>query len=166
MKRAVIPGSFDPMTTGHRDMILRASRLFDEIAVVIMNNREKTCLFSPEERKKIAVFTVGDIGNVKVDVSAGMFYEYAASINAVAVVKGVRNTDDYLYELWQAEFNRIKNPDCELVLLPAYGEMTGISSTLARSLLTSGKDVSGIISDKAAGYIKRIMKRKKADAET
>ena len=105
-----------------------------------------------------------DIDNVSVDVSSGMFYEYAASINAVAVVKGVRNTDDYLYELWQAEYNRSKNPDCELVLLPAYGEMTGISSTLARSLLASGKDISGIVSDKAAVYIGRLMKRKKAAA--
>jgi pantetheine-phosphate adenylyltransferase len=154
------------MTTGHRDMILRASRLFDEIVVVIMNNREKTSLFTLAERKKIAELTLGDIDNVSVDVSSGMFYEYAASINAVAVVKGVRNTDDYLYELWQAEYNRSKNPDCELVLLPAYGEMTGISSTLARSLLASGKDISGIVSDKAAVYIGRLMKRKKADAET
>ena len=102
---AIVPGSYDPVTLGHVDIIARAARLFDHVWAVVMVNEEKRCLFPLEKRRMLLADAVRLIPNVSVEQWSGMLYEYAAQKNASAIVKGVRNGNDLLYEQQMADFN-------------------------------------------------------------
>lgn len=156
MKIAIVPGSFDPMTLGHKSLIERAGRLFDEVVVAIMVNPDKKGMFDFEERKAIAELTLAGVENVRVITSDGYLADLAAGIGAVAIVKGVRNTTDFEYEQEMAAFNHARCPSCETVYLPAYG-LADISSTAARKALADGADTGRLLSADAAEYIKMIM---------
>ncbi len=153
MSTAIVPGSFDPMTLGHKNLIERATRLFDRVVVAIMINPEKKGRFSFAERKKIAELTLSDISGVTVITADGYLADLACALRASAIVKGVRNGDDFAYEQEMAVFNHNKNPLCETVYLPAYDEMAEISSTLARSLIDADIPTDAILDRRAAKYI-------------
>ena len=121
MKTAIIPGSFDPMTLGHRDVVERALKLFDRVIVAIMVNPDKKGRFTFAQRKKIAELTLSDLPEVTVLTADGYLADLAAALKAVAIVKGVRNTEDFEYEQDMAVFNHDRNPVTETVYLPAYG---------------------------------------------
>lgn len=157
MTSAIIPGSFDPMTLGHRDIVLRASRLFDRIIVAIMVNPEKIGRFSFDERKKIAELTISDIKNASVLTSRGYLADLAAEMGAVAIVKGIRNTNDLVYEQEMAVFNHQRNPACETIYLPSYGEMTRISSTAVRHAIDIGAPIESLVQEDAAKYIRALI---------
>lgn len=157
MTTAIIPGSFDPMTLGHKDIVLRASQLFDRIIVAIMVNPEKIGRFSFAERKKIAELTVSDIKNASVLTSRGYLADLAAELGAVAIVKGIRNTDDLVYEQEMAVFNHQRNPACETIYLPSYGDMTRISSTAVRQAIDTGAPLDGLMQEDAAKYIRALI---------
>lgn len=153
LRTAIVPGSFDPFTLGHRDLVSRAARLFDRVVVAIMVNPDKTGTFSFAERKKIAELTVADLPGVRVITAQGYLADLAAALGAAAIVKGVRNTEDFEYEQEMAVFNHGRNPQTETVYLPAYGDFRLISSTTARTILQNGGDTSAFLAPAAAEYI-------------
>ena len=158
MRTAIIPGSFDPMTLGHRDVVERALKLFDRIIVAIMINPDKKGRFTFAERKKIAELTLADMPQVTVLTADGYLADLAAALKAVAIVKGVRNTEDFEYEQDMAVFNHGRNPVTETVYLPSYGEVSEISSTYARQLIDEGGDLFGILAPDAIEYIEELKK--------
>ncbi len=158
MRIAIVPGSFDPMTLGHRDVVERAAKLFDRVIVAIMINPDKKGRFSFAERKKIAELTLSDIPQASVITADGYLADLAAALKAVAIVKGVRNTDDFEYEQEMAVFNHDRNPITETVYLPAYSELADISSTYARKLIDDDLPLDGILAAGAIEYIKELNK--------
>ena len=157
MKTAIIPGSFDPMTLGHRDVVERALKLFDRVIVAIMVNPDKKGRFTFAQRKKIAELTLSDLPEVTVLTADGYLADLAAALKAVAIVKGVRNTEDFEYEQDMAAFNHDRNPVTETVYLPAYGDMVDVSSTFARNSIDSGEYPDNLFSPSVAEYIKGII---------
>lgn len=157
MRTAIIPGSFDPMTIGHKNIIERSSRLFDRIIVAIMVNPDKKGFFSFAERKKIAELSLADIENVTVMTADGYLADLAAALGACAIIKGVRNADDFEYEQEMAAFNHDRNPHCETMYLPAYGDMSDVSSSLVRRAACE-EDALRLIDRNAAQYIRELGK--------
>ena len=157
MKTAIIPGSFDPMTLGHKDVVERAIKLFDRVFVAIMINPDKNGRFSFAERKKIAELTLAEYPQVTVLTADGYLADLAAALKAVAIVKGVRNTEDYEYEQDMAIFNHDRNPVTDTLYLPSYGAISDISSTYARSLIDSGAPLDGVLAPEAIEYIEGLV---------
>lgn len=157
MRTAIIPGSFDPMTLGHKDVVQRALKIFDRVVVAIMINPDKKGHFSFAERKKIAELTLSEFPEVTVITADGYLADLAAALKAVAIVKGVRNTDDFVYEQEMAVFNHNRNSVTETVYLPAYSEMASISSTSVRLAMENGDSLEGLLSPDAIEYIKSIV---------
>lgn len=142
-KNAIIPGSFDPITLGHYDLIERASKIFEKVIVAVMINGEKKFAFTPDERFTFAKEAIKDLKNVEVIYSEGMLCELCNEYDAV-IVKGVRNTTDFDYEYNLSLINRSAG-DVETLLLPASPETSFVSSTMVREFLRLGKDVSKYI---------------------
>ena len=132
MKVAIYPGSFDPVTSGHLNIIQRAAKIFDKLIVCVMVNAQKQYMFSLDERAELVRDAVSHLKNVSVDTWDGMLWEYAQAKQINAIVKGVRNGTDTDYELPQAHFNSKKYPQALTVFLPAEESKTQISSTLVR----------------------------------
>lgn len=152
---AIVPGSFDPMTLGHLDIIRRAARLFDLVVVAIMINPDKAdkAMFSFEEKKKIAELTCLGIENVTIITSDGMLWELAQSLGACAIVKGIRNEADLVYEQEMAVYNHEHYPLAETLYLQSYGEMSHISSSLVRKKILNGELPLDMLAPKAMEYI-------------
>ena len=155
MKIAVMPGSYDPVTLGHVDIIRRASVLFDHIIVAAMINAEKQYCFTAEERVFFLKDAVKDLKNVTVEYSEEMLYEYVTRKGACAIVKGIRNGKDTDYELWMAEYNRKHAPQCDTLLLPADKELTAVSSTEVKRLAEEGQDITSLVTPMVAAALKK-----------
>ena len=153
MRIAVIPGSFDPMTTGHINIIERASLLFDKVFVAVMINDAKQYMFTREQRTEIARLSVEHLSNVEVIFDDGMLADLALRLDACAIVKGIRDYKDYQYEFEMAQYNYKKNPKAQTVFLPCDEGAREISSTVVRERINSGKDISDIVSKNAINYI-------------
>ena len=145
MRIAVCPGSFDPVTLGHVDIIRRAAELFDKVIVVVMPNFSKSPLFSREERMDMIRRVTADIPNVEIDTFDGLLADYTREKNAVAVVKGLRAMSDFEYEFQMALTNRHLNSDLETVFLTTKAEHMYISSSLVKQVAALGGDVSSLI---------------------
>lgn len=159
IRTAIVPGSFDPMTLGHKAVIKAAAELFDRVIVAVMINPEKADkgFFTFEQKKKIAELTCKEFINVEVEISFGMLWEFARDKRAVAIVKGVRNTEDFEYEQKMAEYNKEHYPLADTIYIPAYGDEKHISSTLIRSALKNGNSPREFLDREAADYIEIIM---------
>lgn len=153
MRIAVVPGSFDPMTIGHINIIERASKLFDKVFVAVMINDAKTYMFTREQRTQIAKLSLAYLENVEVIFDDGMLWELALRLDACAIVKGIRDYKDYQYEFEMAQYNFKKNPNAQTVFLPCDEGAREISSTAVREKLSQGKSISDIISKNAIEYI-------------
>ena len=166
MRIALIPGSFDPITLGHVNIIERAAKMFDKVVVAVMINdsakydktlSSKQYMFTMEERLEIARLSVAHIENAEVISSRGMLIDLVDEISATAIVKGIRNSADLEYEMIHAKWNKAHNDRAETLFLPADESLTAVSSTKVRELIGSndyGK-LRGIISDKALEYLKK-----------
>ena len=149
MRKAIFPGSFDPLTNGHLDVIKRSSPLFDEIVVAILNNPDKNPMFTVEERAEM----IGEIlpsvehSECKITVASfsGLTAEFAKRIGATAIVRGIRAVSDYEYELRMALMNRKLEPTIETVFLMADEEYSYVSSTLMKQVFLLGGRVEGLI---------------------
>lgn len=163
MKIAVCPGSFDPITNGHLEIIRRASRMFDKVIVVVMSNYfKKTGAFTPDERVDLIKRVTGDIQNVEVDFSYGLLADYAREKNAIAIVKGLRAVSDFDTEFQQALANKKLNPEVETVFFTASGENMYLSSSVVKQICEFGGDISEFVPPEIRDDIeKRLRKDRK-----
>ena len=147
MKRAIYPGSFDPATKGHLDILRRATKIFDEVVVVVMSNVKKknSYLFTMEERVELLRRCTKDIEKVKVDAYSGLLAEYAKETGAVAVVKGLRAVSDFEDEFQQSLTNKKLNPELETVFLTADAENMFLSSSVVKQVCSLGGDISDFV---------------------
>ena len=143
MKRAVYPGSFDPVTYGHLDIIQRASEIFDELIVSVLNNKEKTPLFSVEERVNILREATKDIPNVRIDSFSGLLINYAAENDLHIAVRGLRAITDFEYELQIAQTNRkLSKEKLDTMFLTTSLEYAYLSSSSVKEIASFGGDIS------------------------
>jgi pantetheine-phosphate adenylyltransferase len=142
---AVYPGSFDPLTNGHVDIILRGARLFDRIIVAILRNAEKQPLFTLDERESMAREVFREYANVDVEAFDGLLVDYAAARRASAIVRGLRAVSDFEFELQMALMNRRLGPDIETVFMMPAEQYTYVSSRLIKEVFSLGGQVAGLV---------------------
>jgi len=145
MIKALYPGSFDPLTNGHLDVIKRASNIFDELEVVIMTNPNKLFTFSVEERITMIKSIITKFPNVTVSAQTGLTVDYAKRVNATVLVRGIRAVMDYEYELQQATANMILNPKIETIFLLTHPQWSFLSSSVVKQIALNKGDLSGFI---------------------
>ena len=154
MKKAIYPGSFDPVTYGHIDIIRRSAKVFDELTVAVLNNKAKSPLFSVEERVKMLREVCADIENVRVDSFSGLLVDYAVKSEASVIIRGLRAITDFEYELQMAQTNRKLYPMADTVFLTTSLEYAYLSSTTVREVASFGGDVSLFVPDKIGKMVK------------
>jgi len=149
MRRAVFPGSFDPLTNGHLDIIRRSAPLFDEMIIAVLNNPDKRPMFTVDERcemiREVLPSVDTDDCKIVVESFSGLTAEFAKSRDASAIVRGIRAVSDYEYELRMALMNRRLEPEIETVFLMAGEEYSYVSSTLMKQVFELGGRVAGLI---------------------
>ena len=158
MKKAVCPGSFDPITNGHIDIIKRAAELFDEVTVLVVTNPDKKCVFSPEERCLLIEKAVEGIEGVKVDSFSGLLADYVKQNGISAIVKGIRSSSDFEYEFQMALANRSLAPNAETVFITADPQNMYVSSSLIRQIAGFGGDVSDFVPKNIVEEIEKRLK--------
>ncbi len=144
MRRAVCPGSFDPVTNGHVDVITRAAALYDELVVAVLVNPGKAGLFSVDERMALLRDAVADVPNVTVDSFQGLLVDYCRAKDIPVIVKGLRAVSDFEYELQMAQMNR-ELAGVETLFVPTAPQVGHLSSSLVKQIATFGGDVSGLV---------------------
>lgn len=144
MKIAVCPGSFDPVTLGHLDIIERASELFDKVIVLVMSNSAKKSAFTVTERMELLKKCISS-GNIEIDTYNGLLVDYARKVNATAIVKGLRAVSDFDYEFQQALINKSLYPRIETVFLTASGENMFLSSSMVKEVCSLNGDISSYV---------------------
>lgn len=155
MKRAVYPGSFDPVTYGHLDVIKRASQIFDELIVGVLNNKVKTPLFSVEERVNILKEATKDLPNVKIDSFSGLLIDYARENDLHVAVRGLRAITDFEYELQIAQTNQmLSHGELDTVFLTTKLEYAYLSSSSVKEIASFNGDISQCVPDFVAELIK------------
>ena len=146
--KACYPGTFDPITLGHLDIIERAARIFDEVEVLIMVNPRKKCVFSEEERKEMierGLESIGSPANVSVVIGSGLTVDFAKKTGAHAIVRGIRAVTDYEYELQQATANLMLAPDVETMFLIAKPEYSFLSSSVVKEIALNEGDITSMV---------------------
>ncbi len=163
MKTAIYPGSFDPITLGHLNIIKRASACFDRLIVCVMVNSEKknTGLFTPDERVELIRRVVCKLPNVEVDQSNILVSEYARQRKACTLVKGLRAVSDYELELQMALINRKLNPRLETMFLPSGVKYTYVSSSMVKEMAVYGADLSDFVPREIIGDVNEKMKSRR-----
>ncbi len=151
---AIYPGSFDPLTNGHLDLIARGCRLFDQLIVAILNNAQKQPLFNVDQRIQMIREATSMLPNLEVDSFAGLLVDYAASRNANAILRGIRAISDYETELQMALMNRRMRPETETIFLMAREEYSFISSHMIKEIITLGGDVSTFVPEPVANRLR------------
>jgi pantetheine-phosphate adenylyltransferase len=145
MRRAIYPGSFDPVTNGHFDVVERARKLFDEVIVAVANNDEKQALFSLDQRLDLLRQTIGKIDNIRVAQFEGLLVDFARAEKAHAVIRGLRAVSDFEFEFQMALMNRKLESDLETIFLMPKEEYTYLSSRLVKEIARLGGDVSKFV---------------------
>jgi pantetheine-phosphate adenylyltransferase len=144
VRRAACPGSFDPVTNGHIDIIARASTLFDEVVVAVGVNQSKKRMFTPDERIAMLTEACADFPNVRIDSFDGLLTDFCRERDVVAIVKGLRAVSDFDYELQMAQMNS-SLADIETVFVPTSPEYSFLASSLVKEVATFGGDVSSLV---------------------
>ena len=143
--KAIYPGSFDPVTNGHLDLIARAAKMFDHLVVAILRNSAKNPLFTVEERVSMLSEGTAEFGNVSVSTFDGLLVDFAREERAHAVVRGIRAISDYEYELQMALMNRRLAPDVETIFLMPDAKYSFVSSRLVKEVFQLGGSVEGLV---------------------
>lgn len=156
MKRAIYPGSFDPVTNGHVDIILRSSKIVDKLIVGVLNNSAKKSLFSVEERVSMLKELTKDLLNVEVTSFDGLLVDYMREIDASIIVRGLRAVTDFEYELQIAQTNHIENTDIETIFLTTNLQYSYLSSTIVKEFASYGGDISKFVPEQ---FVDRIYEK-------
>lgn len=156
MKRAVYPGSFDPPTLGHLDIIKRSAGIVDELVVAVLHNSAKNSLFSVEERVSMLEEVTSGLSNVKIATFNGLLVDYVKEIQATMIVRGLRAVTDFEYELQITQTNHILNPEVETIFLTTNLKYSYLSSTIVKEIASYGGDISQFVPPE---FIKRIYKK-------
>ena len=168
MKIAVYPGSFDPVTKGHLNIIERAARLFDRVIVCVMVNSDKNPMFTLEERKELLRRSVAHIPNVTVDAHGGLLADYAKEHDCCTIIKGLRAGSDFEKEFQMAMINHKLNPNLESLFLTAEHQFMYLSSSAVKEMSYYGADVSDFLPDEIIeefiNRMKKIAKNKEANS--
>jgi len=157
----LIPGSFDPITIGHIDVVERTAKLFDEVVVAILVNPEKlsTAMFNFEQRKRIATVAISHIPNARVITFEGMLWRLAQMLGASAIVKGIRNAEDLEYEQKMAIYNHEHYPDAETLYIPSY-DLADVSSTRLRAAISDGTLPKELVTPELESILKIVLSEK------
>ncbi|MEW9108816.1 pantetheine-phosphate adenylyltransferase [Cytobacillus gottheilii] len=145
MKVAVCPGSFDPITYGHLDIIKRGAKVFDQLHVVVLNNSSKNPLFSVEERIELIKKVTSDIPNVKVDSFQGLLVDYAKSVKASAIIRGLRAVSDFEYEMQITSMNRVLDDAIETFFVMTNNQYSFLSSSIVKEVAKYNGNVSELV---------------------
>lgn len=159
MKVAIYPGTFDPITNGHLDLVSRASPLFDQVIVAVSNNRSKQPLFSIEERFELIRAAIRPFKNVSTEIFSGLLVDYAVKKQASAVIRGLRAISDFEYEFQMALMNRKLNPNIETVYLMPSSDLIFINSSIVKEIASLEGDISNLVPESVANAL--MMKYKK-----
>lgn len=156
MKRAIYPGSFDPLTLGHLDMIKRSAKIVDELVIGVLNNSAKNSLFSLDERVSMIKEMTESMPNVTVASFDGLLVDYMKEINATIIVRGLRAVTDFEYELQIAQTNHVENPEVETIFLTTSLQYSYLSSTIVKEFASYGGYISKFV---PARFIDRIYEK-------
>ena len=156
MKRAIYPGSFDPLTLGHLDMIKRSAKIVDELVIGVLNNSAKNSLFSLDECVSMIKEMTESMPNVTVASFDGLLVDYMKEINATIIVRGLRAVTDFEYELQIAQTNHVENPEVETIFLTTSLQYSYLSSTIVKEFASYGGDISKFV---PARFIDRIYEK-------
>ena len=157
MKRAVYPGSFDPVTYGHIDVIKRSAQLVDELVVAVLQNSKKNPLFSVEERVNILRKVTNDISNIRIESFDGLSIDFVRRCEAQFLVRGLRAITDFDYELQMSQTNRIMAPDVDTIFLTTSLEYAYLSSSTVKEVALYGGDITKFVPDVVRDEIERKM---------
>ena len=152
---AIFPGSFDPLTNGHVDIVLRSAHLFERVLVAVLVNPEKRPLFTPEERVAIVREVFAEYPNVEVDTFDGLLVEYARKRRSSAIVRGIRAVSDFEFEFQMALMNRHLEPTLETVFMMPAEQYTYLSSRLIKEVFSLGGDVRGLVPPAVERWMKK-----------
>lgn len=155
MKIAIYPGSFDPITNGHLDILKRALRVFDKVVVLVANNVNKKYSFTDKERVDMIKLITKDMPNVEVESTSGLVVDYAKKIGATALVRGLRAVSDFEYELQMATTNEFIDPTIDMVFFMTHLDNTFISSSTIKELFAQGVDISKLVPQEVIECLKR-----------
>jgi pantetheine-phosphate adenylyltransferase len=156
MKKAIYPGSFDPVTFGHMDIIERSSKIVDELVIGVLNNSAKNSLFSLDERVSMIKEMTKDLPNVTVSSFDGLLVDYMREIGATIIVRGLRAVTDFEYELQIAQTNHVQNPDVETIFLTTNLKYSYLSSTIVKEFASYGGDITKFV---PAQFVDQIYKK-------
>lgn len=154
--KALVSGSFDPVTLGHVDIIKRASKIFDEVFVVVFNNTEKKYLFNLDERKKMLELSCREYKNVTVDVCNGLLADYTDKHDISVIVRGIRDSSDASYEIMLSTINRKLGNSPDTIFIPSKPEFSHISSSYVKDMIKYNQSLSDIIPEDAIKFISQI----------
>ena len=160
MRIAVYPGSFDPVTKGHLDVIVRAAALFDQVIVGVLHNSAKSPLFSVEERVKILEEATQEVPNIRIQSFSGLSVDFARQCGAKAIIRGLRAITDFEYELQMAQTNHKLAPEVETMFLTTSIEYSYLSSTTVREIAAFGGDLSQFVPEAVAVELRKKMNTK------
>lgn len=158
--KAIYPGSFDPITLGHQDIIKRIAKLYDEVIVLVAKSNSKESMFSVDERMTLIEDQLKNIKNVRVDSFEGLTVDYAKKVKAQVIVRGLRAVVDFEYELSMGNINKKLAPDIETVLVFANPEYYFISSRMVKEVAKNNGDLNDLVADKVAAAIRKKVKTK------
>jgi pantetheine-phosphate adenylyltransferase len=158
MKKAIYPGSFDPVTFGHIDIIERSSKIVDELVIGVLNNSAKNSLFSLDERVSMIKEMTKDLPNVTVGSFDGLLVDYMREIGATIIVRGLRAVTDFEYELQIAQTNHVQSPEVETIFLTTNLQYSYLSSTIVKEFASYGGDITKFV---PAQFVDRIYKKYK-----
>ena len=159
MTKAIYPGTFDPITRGHEDLVLRAARLFDNVVLAIADSPSKRPFFTLDERVKMAKESLAGHANVEVVGFSGLLMDFLRDQNARIILRGLRAVSDFEYEFQMAGMNRKLYPDVETIFLTPGEQYMFVSATMVREIATLGGDVSHFVNPVILPYLRRIPKR-------